>query len=290
MPLLVSIRRTFLSTSHTHTNTNEACNKYNKKAPHTHILHTVYIAFITIHFGPFPSLSISKKIINLLVQIWKKLHFVNTNSQNSQILKNFKKKLQRKKITMTDCKEQLNVDFIVLQGDATLAALEDDIRTNLEQVGVTVNTRFLAKADLNTAMTSGDFNLCFSETWGPPYDPHTFAASFDTPDEAYYAALSGLPAPKNQAWIADKVDAVLEEEDESERYTKWSEILTALHEQATEIPFSGTSHLHKTLKHTHTKHSRTKQARLFLRSSTPRESPDTRKDCNSSIIRFTLFE
>ena len=151
---------------------------------------------------------------------------------------------------MTDCKEQLNVDFIVLQGDATLAALEDDIRTNLEQVGVTVNTRFLAKADLNTAMTSGDFNLCFSETWGPPYDPHSYAASWDTPDEAYYAALSGLPAPKNQAWIANKVDAVLEEEDESERYTKWSEILTALHEQATEIPFSGTSHLHKTLKHT----------------------------------------
>ena len=69
-----------------------------------------------------------------------------------------------------DC-NSLEVDFILLEGDATLLAIEDDIRADLEQVGVTVNRRLLAKDDFNTAMTSGDFNLAFSESWGPPYVP-----------------------------------------------------------------------------------------------------------------------
>merc|ERR1719181_732434 len=129
----------------------------------------------------------------------------------------------------------------MLEGDATLAALEDDIRADLAKVGVTVNKRTLVKDDFNTAMVAGDFNLAFSETWGPPYDPHSYASSWNSPDEAYYAALKGLPAPNTQAVLGDKVTAVLKETNEAARETKWAEILSALHEQATEIPFSGKS-------------------------------------------------
>ena len=66
----------------------------------------------------------------------------------------------------------LDVDFIMLEGDATLDAIEDDIVANLAVVGVHVSTRKLQKDAFNTAMTSGDFNLAFSETYGAPYDPH----------------------------------------------------------------------------------------------------------------------
>ena len=66
----------------------------------------------------------------------------------------------------------LDVDFIMLEGDATLAAIEKDIVANLRQINVNVKTRKLQKDAFNTAMTSGDFNLAFSETQGPPYDPH----------------------------------------------------------------------------------------------------------------------
>ena len=60
----------------------------------------------------------------------------------------------------------LDVDFIILEGDATILAIEDDIRADLEKVGVHVNLRALAKDDFNAAMVGGDFNFAFSETWG----------------------------------------------------------------------------------------------------------------------------
>ena len=66
----------------------------------------------------------------------------------------------------------LDVDFIMLEGDATLAAIEKDIVANLREINVHVKTRKLQKEAFNTAMTSGDFNLAFSETQGPPYDSH----------------------------------------------------------------------------------------------------------------------
>jgi hypothetical protein len=57
------------------------------------------------------------------------------------------------------CRE-LSIKFIVQTGDAELAAIEDDIRTNLAVIGIHAQTEYLPKDDLNVAMTSGNFNLC----------------------------------------------------------------------------------------------------------------------------------
>ena len=134
---------------------------------------------------------------------------------------------------------KLEVSFIMLEGDATLKAIEDDIRADLERVNVTVKLRLFPKDEFNKAMTSGDFNLAFSETWGPPYDPHSYASSWNTPDEAYYAALKGLLPPNTQPVLAKKIEDVLTAETEMQREAKWSEILHVLHDQATELPLSG---------------------------------------------------
>ena len=53
------------------------------------------------------------------------------------------------------------------------------------------------------------FNFAFSETWGPPYDPHSYAKSWSTTDEAYYAALKGLPAPNTKEVLNQKINDVL---------------------------------------------------------------------------------
>lgn len=134
---------------------------------------------------------------------------------------------------------QVNVDFIVVEGEATLAALEDDIRIDLEKLGVNVTRRFLAKDDFNTAMTTGDFNMAFSETWGPPYDPHSYAKSWSVPDEAHFAAHQGLQPPMTKADLDKKIDEVLTISNEQERQDAWTEILTAVHELAINLPFSG---------------------------------------------------
>jgi len=135
--------------------------------------------------------------------------------------------------------QKMNLDFIVLEGEATLKAIEDDIAADLAKVGITVNTRLLPKEEFNEAMVSGDFNMAFSESWGAPYDPQAFAASWATPDEAYYAALSGLPEPYTQEKLGEMIQAALTQESEPAREQAWTEILSALHEQATELPFAG---------------------------------------------------
>ena len=75
-----------------------------------------------------------------------------------------------------NCKP-MEVDFIVLEGDATLRSIEQHIVSDLARVGITVNTRALNRDDMNAAMVNGTFNLAFSESWGAPYDPQAFAAS-----------------------------------------------------------------------------------------------------------------
>ncbi|CAE7455425.1 nikA [Symbiodinium microadriaticum] len=135
--------------------------------------------------------------------------------------------------------QSAELDFIVQAGDAVLAAIEDDVRADLAKLGITVNTRFLNKEDFNSNMTSGNFNLCFSETWGPPYDPHSYAASWNTPDEAHYAALQGMQPPLTQDQLSTKISDVLLEENLQQREQKWKDILSGLHEQAIDLPFSG---------------------------------------------------
>jgi nickel transport system substrate-binding protein len=138
----------------------------------------------------------------------------------------------------SNCKP-MELDFIVNEGDATALAIEDDIVADLNRVGITVNTRKLQKDELNEAMVSGDFNLAFSETWGAPYDPQAFAASWSTPDEAYHAALEGLPEPNTKEVISQMVQDALVQETEAGRERAWTNILSAMHGQATELPFSG---------------------------------------------------
>ena len=133
----------------------------------------------------------------------------------------------------------LELDFIVLEGEATLRAIEDDIAEDLAKIGVTVVPRFLPRDEFNEAMVGGDFNMAFSESWGAPYDPQAFASSWNTPDEAYFSALAGLPEPNTQAALAAMIDAALLTETEEGREAAWTEILQAMHEQATEVPISG---------------------------------------------------
>jgi len=136
------------------------------------------------------------------------------------------------------CGSTINVDFIVQKNDALLAKIEDDVRADLAKLNINVVTRFLEKADFNSNMTSGNFNLCFSETWGPPYDPHSYAASWKAPDEAHYAAMDGMTCPTKDQLSKD-ISNLLLEEDLVKRQQEWTKILSGIHQEAIDLPFSG---------------------------------------------------
>ncbi|KAH8064924.1 bacterial extracellular solute-binding protein [Aureococcus anophagefferens] len=106
-----------------------------------------------------------------------------------------------------DCKAT-TLDFLVLDGDATFAAIEDDIRANLAEVGITATARFLDRDAYNTDMVAGNFDVVFSQTWGAPYDPHSYVASWTTPDEAHYG-------------------------------DKWTALLSSVHDEVIHVPLWG---------------------------------------------------
>jgi len=142
------------------------------------------------------------------------------------------------RVAATGCKD-VSLDFVMLEGDATQKAVEEMIRDDLAVLGITVNARFLEKDDLNAAMTSGDFDMVFSETWGAPYDPHSYAASWTTPDEAHYPVMQTLAPPLDPASFAASIADVLSETDPATRQQKWTTILSDVHEQVLHLPLYG---------------------------------------------------
>jgi ABC-type transport system substrate-binding protein len=131
------------------------------------------------------------------------------------------------------------IDFVGLEGDSNLAAIEDDIAVDLEKVGITLNKRFVAKDVKNTAMTTGDFHMVYSETWGPPYDPFAYATGWRANDEAHYSAMEGLTGANSRDKIFAQVTAVMEEIDEDKLATKWETLHQMVHGSAIHVPLWG---------------------------------------------------
>ena len=141
-------------------------------------------------------------------------------------------------LAMSSCKIH-TIDFIMVEGDATLLSIEDDIREQLKLVGFDVTPRYLSKDDFNAAHQSGDFHLSFSETWGAPYDPHAYASGWMTADEGHFQAMAALEPPVSRELVFDKIQDVMQEENHNQREVKWKEIHNMVHQQAIMLPLWG---------------------------------------------------
>jgi len=135
------------------------------------------------------------------------------------------------------CKQHDDIEFILVEGNANLIAVEDNIRKMLGRVGINVVTRNLTKEEFNAAEQSGDFHLSFSETWGSPYDPHTYASGWMAKDEGHDQALSGLGEDKDRLY--EDIRNVLQEEDHLQRTIQWESILNQVHKSAVMLPLWG---------------------------------------------------
>ena len=134
----------------------------------------------------------------------------------------------------SDC-VQHEIDFVMVEGDALRASVEQEIVEMLAVVGIKVNTRKLPKDAFNAAEQDGDFHLSFSETWGAPYDPHAYAKGWIAGDEGHNQALSGVDRDS----IFSKIEQVLKEENHVSRAAGWEEIHKDIHDTAVMLPLWG---------------------------------------------------
>lgn len=131
--------------------------------------------------------------------------------------------------------------FPFLEDEAVNAAIEDDIRNDLAKIGFEVQPLPLSKADINIARQGGDFHFSLSETWGTPYDPHSFAQGWidGNGGEGVFPAMVNFEAPSSRSELLTMVKNVLQEDDPKLLKTKWLELHRYYHEQAVLLPLYG---------------------------------------------------
>lgn len=129
----------------------------------------------------------------------------------------------------------LALDLCFAGGDALQKALAEAIQSDLSRIGIAARLLGEDAATLQGRQRSGDFGLVFTETWGPPYDPHAFLGAMRAPSHADFQAQSGLPMKDE---IDRRITALLAATDAAAREADESWVLTTLHEQAVYFPIS----------------------------------------------------
>ena len=77
--------------------------------------------------------------------------------------------------------------------------------------------------------------LIFNKTWGPPFEPGTFAGSMRKPSHADYQAQSGL---KEKEYIDNMIDKLIVSDNTTFIAEKYEEILNIFHNEAVYLPIS----------------------------------------------------
>jgi len=130
---------------------------------------------------------------------------------------------------------ELSVDLCFVGNDAQQKAIAEVIQGDLQKIGIKVKLVGEEPDSNMNRQKTGEFGMIFNETWGAPYDPHSYCSSMRAPSHADYQAQAGLPM---KAEIDAKISEVLLSTDEAKRKELYSFILTTLHEQAVYLPIT----------------------------------------------------
>ena len=130
---------------------------------------------------------------------------------------------------------ELAIDFCFVGNDAQQKAIAEAVQGDLKKIGIKINLIGEEPDSNMNRQKTGEFGMIFNETWGAPYDPHSFCSSMRAPSHADYQAQIGLPM---KAVIDAKIGEVLLSTDENQRQELFKYILTNLHEQAVYLPLT----------------------------------------------------
>lgn len=134
----------------------------------------------------------------------------------------------------------LTVGLCFVGNSAIEKSIAEALQGNLQKVGIQVELDGVEEDIFNKRQKDGSFDMIFNETWGPPYEPHSYCSSMRVPSHADYQAQAGLPM---KADIDEKIGKALVTLDAGVRADLWRGILTTLHEQAVYLPISYTTGL-----------------------------------------------
>ena len=131
--------------------------------------------------------------------------------------------------------KELTLDLCFVGNDALQKSVAEVLQGYLKKIGVKAILVGEESDAFYNRQKNGRFGMIFGDTWGTPYDPHSFCSSMRVPSHADYQAQLGLPM---KAAIDARIGEVLVTVNEDERRRLYADILTALHGQAVYLPLS----------------------------------------------------
>ena len=95
--------------------------------------------------------------------------------------------------------------------------LEPLALTVLLVVSSSVEAVTLSKSDINDARQSGNFHFSLTETWGSPYDPHTYASGWidGLGGEGVFPAMVNFAPGSSRAELLDLIKNMLRQDERS---------------------------------------------------------------------------
>jgi nickel transport system substrate-binding protein len=131
----------------------------------------------------------------------------------------------------------LQLSLRYLRADSVQSQLATYVKTNFKKIGVEILLLGEEEQQFWDYAFKGDFDIVFDETWGAPYDPHSYLSAMrkDEHSSSSFQAQKGLGIRTQlHAWI----DQALVTLDETQRRTLYRNVLQTLQDEAVYIPIS----------------------------------------------------
>lgn len=131
--------------------------------------------------------------------------------------------------------QKLSITLSFVGNNALHKSIAEVVQGNLRAVGIQTILVGEEPDAYNKRHMEGNFHMTFGDTWGAPYDPHSFCGSMRAPSHGDYQAQLGLPM---KAALDTQIGEALTSTNEQHRAQLYSNILGTLHEQAIYLPLS----------------------------------------------------
>ena len=129
----------------------------------------------------------------------------------------------------------LSIDMHYIGIDPKQKAIAEILQADLMNVGIKLNLSAEESTIFYSLQSNGSFDMIFNKTWGPPFEPGTFAGSMRKPSHADYQAQSGL---KEKEYINNMIDKLIVSDNTTFIAEKYEEILNIFHNEAVYLPIS----------------------------------------------------
>ncbi len=113
--------------------------------------------------------------------------------------------------------------------------ISEYLQSDFKKVGIELKILGEEKQAYLDRQKTGEFDLQYSLSWGPPYDPATYISSFRIPAHGDYQAQVGL---ERKEWLDTTIRQILLETDENRRQEMYTEVLTYLHQECVYLPLT----------------------------------------------------